>query len=77
MFLPLWEMEYPHVRLMMLLLTVAGGIATFRDGSCYCHCDRWNSHTGWNVVKADLKALVADRMATGSIYFNLSSELFI
>ena len=61
----------------MLLFILAEWIATFWDGWCYCHCGRWNSHIGWNVVKADLITLVADGKATGSIYFNLSSVLFI
>ena len=59
------------------MLTVADGIDTFWDGWCYCHCGRWNNHIGWKVFKADLITLVADGKATGSIYFNLSSVLFI
>ena len=77
MLLPFWQMEWPHVRWLMLLLTMVDGIATLRDGWCYCHCGRWNSHTGWNVDMADLIALVADGIATESLYFNFSSVLLI
>ena len=61
----------------MLLPPVADGINTFWYGWRYCHCGKWNSHIGWNVVMEDLITLMADRKATWSIYFNLSSVLFI
>ena len=42
-----------------VIAIVADGIATLSDGRCYCHCGRWNSHTGWNAVKADLIAITS------------------
>ena len=51
-----------------VITIVADGMATLWDGRCYCHCGRWNSHTGWNVVKADLIAFVVDGIATGSLF---------
>ena len=51
MLLPMWQMEQPHLS----------------DGRCYCHCGRWNSHTSWNVVKADLIAFAVDGIAKGSL----------
>ena len=61
MMLLLWQMEQPHFEMADVIVIVAD----------------WNSHIGWNVVKADLITLVADGKATGSIYFDLSSVLFI
>ena len=50
-----------------VIAIVADGIAALWDGWCYYHCGRWNSHTGWNVVKAGLIAFVADGIAVGSL----------
>ena len=62
----------------MLLPSVADRTATyFQYGWWYCHCGRWNSHMGCNVIKADLITLVADGKATRSIYFSFSSVLLI
>ena len=62
-----------------VMATMIDGIAILVNGKCYCHCDRWNSHIGWNVlIMADVVACVADGMATGSIvlfYFILHIKL--
>ena len=70
MLLSMWQIE-SHLNEVMadVIAMVADGITTLSDGRCYCHCDRWNSHTGWNVGKGGLIAFVADGIATGSLLF--------
>ena len=56
---------------------VADGMATLVDGRCYCHCDRWNNHIGWDdLIMTDIISFVAVGMATGSVVcLILSSEM--
>ena len=54
---------------------VADGIATvdLSVGRCYCHVGDGIATEGWSVGRCYCH--VADGIATGSVYFNLSSEV--
>ena len=81
----LWQMESHCGRCCNHLIgwmadvtaKVADGIATVRNGRCYCHFGRWNSHIEWNVlIYADVIAFVAECIATGSTVYSILFSIF-